>query len=169
MREARLKPEYADRYPPLDPGEWIPAAVASARMLIWQTRHPDAATLVQRTLDPGHFDFRGGPDADAAGRAAGSRAGEQGDVGMPGRREARLRAGSASLYPALPSETWMAAAELGGILLRWIASGGTPPPLGARLLPEEHFEFRGGELPRGPVPSPRTRRDDQGRGELAAG
>jgi hypothetical protein len=37
-------------------------------------------------------------------------------------------------------------------------------------LPDEHFEFRGGELPRGSVASPRSRREDPGtRGERAAG
>lgn len=168
MREARLKPEYADRYPPLDAGEWIPAAVASARMLIWQTRQPGAAKLAQRTLDPRHFEFRGGPDADARARSPGTRFGDHGET-VPLRREARLRPGSAELYPALPSDTWMGAAELGAILLRWIAGGGTPPPLGARLLPEEHFEFRGGELPRGSISSPRSRREDPSPGELAAG
>jgi hypothetical protein len=159
-REARLKPEFAELYPPLEVGEWIPAAVASARMLIWQTRQPGASSLAKRTLDAEHFDFRGGPDADAAARAAGTRFGDHGETGVPLRREARLRAGSAALYPALPSDTWMGAAELGSILLRWIASGGAPPPLGTRLLPEEHFEFRGGELPRGSISSPRPRRDD---------
>lgn len=63
----------------------------------------------------------------------------------------------------------MGAAELGGILLRWIAGGGTPPPLGARLLPEEHFEFRGGELRRDAAAAPRTRRTDPGQDELAGG
>ena len=46
------------------------------------------------------------------------------------------------------------------VLLQWIASGGASPPLGLRLLPDEHFEFRGGELPRGSIGTPRTRRED---------
>jgi hypothetical protein len=170
MRLARLKAEYADRYPPLEAGVWMPAAVASARMLLFQTRQPEASGLGQRTLDPRHFDFQGGPAADTESRATGTRFGDHGDTGAPLRREARVRSGFAELYPVLPTDTWMAAAELGGVLLRWIAEGGTPPPLGARLLPDEHFEFRGGELPRGSVASPRSRREDPGtRGERAAG
>lgn len=169
MRQARLKAEFADRYPPLEAGVWIPAAVASARMLLWQTRQPGASGLGQRTLDPRHFDFEGGVD-EAGTRATGTRFGDHGDTGAPLRREARLRPAFAELYPALPSDTWMGAAELGGTLLRWITEGGVTPPLGARLLPDEHFEFRGGELPRGSVASPRSRREDPGkRGELAAG
>jgi hypothetical protein len=170
MRQARLKPEFADAYPPLDPGVWIPAAVASARMLLWQTRQPGAVEPAQRTLDPRHFDFQGGPAKGSEAREPGTRFGDHGDTGAPLRREARLRPGFAGLYPALPGGTWMGAAELGGALLRWIAEGGAAPPLGARLLPDEHFEFRGGPLPRGSVASPRSRREDpEPPGELAAG
>ena len=170
MRQARLKSEYADRYPPLEAGVWIPAAVASARMLLWQTHQPGASGLAQRTLDPRHFDFEGGVTEEREPRERGTRFGDHGETGTPLRREARLRAGFADLYPALPSDTWMGAAELGGVLLRWMTEGGATPPLGARLLPDEHFEFRGGELPRGSISSPRSRREDPGaRGELAAG
>ncbi|HUF34779.1 MAG TPA: hypothetical protein VMN37_02460 [Gemmatimonadales bacterium] len=170
MRQARLRPEFADLYPPIDPAEWIPAAVASARMLLWQTRQPGAASLGQRTLDPRHFDFRGGAVGGGAERLPGTRFGDHGESGSPLRREARLRAGFAGLYPLLPSDTWMNAAELGATLLRWVTTGGTTVKLGPRLLPEEHFEFRGGELPRGSIASPRTRRDDApARGERAAG
>ena len=170
MRQARLKPEFADSYPPLEPGEWIPAAVASARMLLWQTRQPGASGLAQRTLDPRHFEFQGGPEQGAEVRATGTRYRDHGDTGAPLRREARLRPGFAGLYPALPGDTWMGAAELGGVLLRWITEGGAAPPLGARLLPDEHFEFRGGPLPRGSIASPRSRHEDpEQSGELAAG
>ena len=58
-REARLKPEFAELYPPLEPGEWVSASVASARMLLWQTRQRGTSGLGKRTLDPQHFDFRG--------------------------------------------------------------------------------------------------------------
>ena len=168
MRQARLKPEFANLYPPLEAGEWIPAAVASARMLLWQTRQPGAAGLAQRTLDPQHFDFRGGPEAGDSTRTTGTRFGDHGETGIPLRREARLRSEFAHLYPSLPTDTWMGAAEVGTLLLRWIAGGGASPRLGARLLPEAHFEFRGGELPRGSIAPPRTRREDAGpRGELA--
>ena len=167
LRQARLRPEFAELYPPLEPGEWIPAAVASARMLLWQTRQPGASRLAQRTLDPQHFDFRGGP-ADAETRVHGTRFADH-ETGTPLRREARLRPGFAQLYPALPADTWMGAAELGALLLRWIVGGGSAP-LGSRLLSDEHFEFRGGDLPRGSIGSPRTRHNDRmTQGEVAAG
>ena len=168
-RQARLRPEFAGLYPPLESGEWIPAAVASARMLLWQTRQPGATGLAQRTLDPLHFEFRGGPEVEGSSRTAGTRFGDHGETGVPLRREARLKTAFAHLYPSLPTDTWVGAAEVGSLLLRWIAGGGASPRLGARLLPAEHFEFRGGELPRGSIASPRTRRDDPGaRGEMAA-
>jgi hypothetical protein len=170
MRQARLKAEFADRYPPLESGVWIPAAVASARMQLWQTSRPGASGPAQRTLDPRHFDFRGGLAQEAGLRSPGTRFGVPGETGTPMRREARLRPGFAGLYPALPGDTWMGAAELGGALLRWIAEGGVTPPLGARLLPDEHFEFRGGELPSGSAVSPRSRGEDpETREELPAG
>jgi len=169
MRQARLRPEFADLYPPIEPAEWIPAAVASARMLLWQTRQPGAASLGRRTLDPRHFEFRGGSPGGAE-RLPGTRFGDHADSSSPLRREARLRPAFAGLYPALQSDTWMSAAELGAMLLRWVTAAGATVKLGPRLLPEEHFEFRGGALPRGSIASPRTRRDDApSEGERAAG
>ena len=168
MRQARLRAEFANLYPPLEAGEWLPAAVASARMLLWQTRQPGAAGLAQRTLDPQHFEFRGGPETAEGSRTTGTRFGDHPET-VPLRREARLRSDFAHLYPSLPTDTWLGAAEVGALLLRWIAGGGASPRLGARLLPEAHFEFRGGDVPRGSIASPRTRREDPGsRGELAA-
>ncbi len=72
MREARLRPEFADLYPELTPGQWEPAAriaeVVLARYLL--QRMTDAPG--DRALDESHFEFRGGADADrggASGRA----------------------------------------------------------------------------------------------------
>lgn len=85
-------------------------------------------------------------------------------------RQARLRPEFADLYPPIEPAEWMSAAELGAMLLRWVTSAGATVTLGPRLLPEEHFEFRGGALPRGSIASPRTRRDDApSEGERAAG
>jgi hypothetical protein len=169
LRQARLKPEFAELYPPLEAGEWIPASVASARMLLWQTRQPGAAQLAQRTLDPQHFDFRGGPGETGHPRTQGTRFADHPSTETPLRREARVRPAFAHLYPALPGDTWMGAAELGALLLRWVVGGGAAP-LGSRLLSDEHFEFRGGELPRGSIGSPRTRRNDpRPQDEVAAG
>ncbi len=169
-REARLKPEFGDLYPPLERGQWIPAAVASARVLLWQTRQRGASEVGKRTLDPRHFDFRGGVNDAGEERKQGTRLDDHGETDCPVRRQARLRREFAGLYPAVPAGVWIEASELGASLLQWIAGGGAAPPLGARLLPDEHFDFRGGELPRGSIGSPRTRREDtaEGRG-LAVG
>ena len=60
MREARLRPEYADLYPELVPGQWEPAAriaeVVLARYLLQQM----ADGQPERTLNETHFEFRGG-------------------------------------------------------------------------------------------------------------
>jgi hypothetical protein len=169
-REARLKPEFAEQYPPLEAGQWISAAVASARMLLWQTRQRGSSGLGMRTLDPRHFDFRGGVNDPGEDRHQGTRLGDHAETDWPVRRQARLRPDFAELYPAVPAGVWIEASELGASLLHWIASGGGSPPLGVRLLSDEHFEFRGGELPRGSIGTPRTRREDtaEGRG-LAVG
>ena len=68
IREARLRPEFADLYDGLTPGVWYAAATV-AEFLI--TR---AATLhgpddpPQRRLSTEHFEFRGGSPAGEARR-----------------------------------------------------------------------------------------------------
>ena len=65
MREARLRPEYAELYPELSPGQWEPAAriaeVVLARYLLQQLTdgQPD------RALNETHFEFRGGAEVPA--------------------------------------------------------------------------------------------------------
>jgi hypothetical protein len=63
MREARLRPEFADQYPELTPGQWEPAAriaeVVLARYLL--QRMTDAPG---DRLDENHFEFRGGAGPD---------------------------------------------------------------------------------------------------------
>jgi hypothetical protein len=62
MREARLRPEFADLYPELVPGHWEPAAriaeVVLAHYLLQQLTdgQPD------RALNETHFEFRGAAD-----------------------------------------------------------------------------------------------------------
>lgn len=60
MREARLKPEYAELYPTLTPGQWEPAARVAeavlARLLLLEISE---APLQDRVLQEQHFDFRG--------------------------------------------------------------------------------------------------------------
>ena len=65
MREARLRPEFAELYPELIPGQWEPAAriaeVVLARYLLQQLTdgQPD------RALNETHFEFRGGAEVPA--------------------------------------------------------------------------------------------------------
>jgi hypothetical protein len=60
MREARLKPEYADLYPTLTAGQWEPAARVAeavlARLLLLEISE---APLQDRVLREEHFEFRG--------------------------------------------------------------------------------------------------------------
>ena len=65
-RLARLKPEFEDQYPGLDPGAWYPAASVAAYYQSWLVRHPDRTRIGAplRGLDTAHFDFRGGVPRD---------------------------------------------------------------------------------------------------------
>ena len=60
MREARLRPEFADLYPELTPGRWEPAAriaeVVLARYLLKQM----GSDPMECALQESHFEFRGG-------------------------------------------------------------------------------------------------------------
>ena len=64
-RQARLRPEYAQFYPGLQPDAWFSAASVSemliARARIRRGTHDPA----QRSLNPRHFEFRGGPDSES--------------------------------------------------------------------------------------------------------
>ena len=59
-REARLKLEFADLYPPLVPGVWEPAAEMGAKVLLWQVQQQGTDALNSRILDQRHFEFQGG-------------------------------------------------------------------------------------------------------------
>ena len=59
-REARLKPEFAQSYPHLEPGVWETAAEIGAKVLLWQVQQQGTAALATRILDEHHFEFRGG-------------------------------------------------------------------------------------------------------------
>ena len=60
MREARLRPEFADLYPTLTPGQWEPAAriaeVVLARLLLLEISEAPFRTGY---LNEEHFEFRG--------------------------------------------------------------------------------------------------------------
>ena len=59
-REARRRPEYAERYPQLEAGVWETAAEIGAKVLLWQVQQQGTAALASRILDGHHFEFRGG-------------------------------------------------------------------------------------------------------------
>jgi hypothetical protein len=60
-REARLRPEFAARYPYLVPGVWQPASMLVDRVVAAILGRPDGRFISrERALDPEHFEFRGG-------------------------------------------------------------------------------------------------------------
>jgi hypothetical protein len=59
-REARLKTEFAELYPPLVAGIWATAAEMGAKVLLWQVQQQGTEALSCRILDERHFEFRGG-------------------------------------------------------------------------------------------------------------
>jgi hypothetical protein len=59
-REARLRPEFAERYPQLEAGVWETAAEVGAKVLLWQVQQQGTSALASRILDERHFEFRGG-------------------------------------------------------------------------------------------------------------
>ena len=59
-REARLRPEYADRYPGVDPDVWYIAATLAEHLLARFLREGEAGRAApERIMDPEHFEFRG--------------------------------------------------------------------------------------------------------------
>jgi hypothetical protein len=75
-------------------------------------------------------------------------------------RQARLRPDYASLYPGLEPGVWQDADDLAEQLLTQHLLRPSPGfMLSGRVLPVEHFEFRGGDSPGRPRIA-RTRRSD---------
>jgi len=72
-RQARLRREHAARYPLIPPGLWLPAK-AVADLLAGPPRKLYHQPADRRTLDPAHFQFRGGVHM---GRADNTRATDQ--------------------------------------------------------------------------------------------
>lgn len=71
IREAQLRPEFADQYAGIEAGVWFSAA-GLAEQLITQLLREGVSDeeLPQRVLDPAHFEFRGG-EASASRSATG--------------------------------------------------------------------------------------------------
>jgi hypothetical protein len=59
-REARLRREFADRYPGVDPDVWYIAATLAEHLLARFLREGEAGRASpERIMDPEHFEFRG--------------------------------------------------------------------------------------------------------------
>lgn len=59
-REARLRPEFADRYQGVEPGVWYIAATLAEHLLARFLREAEAGRVApERIMDPDHFEFRG--------------------------------------------------------------------------------------------------------------
>jgi hypothetical protein len=73
-------------------------------------------------------------------------------------REARLRAEFAHLYPSIPADRWDLAAVMADRVVAWLLRRPNPGWVATdRILPPEHFEFRGSP---GERPAPPSRRTD---------
>jgi hypothetical protein len=72
-REARLRPEYAQLYPMLEPGKWESASVMAEKVAaIRLLQLADTYVLHDRVLADAHFEFRGGSarrDGSASSRS----------------------------------------------------------------------------------------------------
>jgi hypothetical protein len=61
VREARLRPEFADKYAGIQSGVWFSAAGLAEKLITRLLREGISdEELPQRVLDPTHFEFRGG-------------------------------------------------------------------------------------------------------------
>ena len=79
---------------------------------------------------------------------------------MTSRREARLKAEYAELYPGLTPGTWYSAAWLSARQLARTQCDGVASSI-AQILDDEHFEFRGGRPRRFREPPDATERSEQ--------
>ena len=59
IREARLRPEYAELYPGVEPGIWQPATTVGQQLLLWHLATA-ATPQGERLMGDNHFEFRGG-------------------------------------------------------------------------------------------------------------
>jgi hypothetical protein len=73
MREARLRPEFAELYPGLEPDRWLPAARVAEAVLANVLLQQMGEASPDRLLPEAHFEFRGGVP-ESGGKRHGSRA-----------------------------------------------------------------------------------------------
>jgi len=76
-------------------------------------------------------------------------------------RRARLRPEFASLYPGVAPAIWVSARAAAQTVHRARASHTRPGESGERLLPDAHFDFRGGRRQAGERAGQRTRATDR--------
>jgi hypothetical protein len=70
VREACLKPQFAELYPTVPPNVWMPAAKLARQVFLHILSAGTAVRLPERVLNDEHFEFRGGrPGAGAAQRS----------------------------------------------------------------------------------------------------
>jgi hypothetical protein len=77
------------------------------------------------------------------------------------RRRARLRPEYAALYPGVVAGLWLGARRVAGIVRRSDPTARERERAAERLLPEAHFEFRGGPRAPGPRLGQRDRATDR--------
>lgn len=71
VREARLRPEFAETYLGIQPGVWFSAAGLAEELITRLLREGVSdEELPHRVLDPAHFEFRGGEDAPSRSNSA---------------------------------------------------------------------------------------------------
>jgi hypothetical protein len=77
VREARLRPEYADQYPGIEPGVWFIAATLAEHLDLRRARgSKDEPPSGPRTVSGDHFEFRGGEKPVGARAVLGRRPGD---------------------------------------------------------------------------------------------
>ncbi|HEY8198036.1 MAG TPA: hypothetical protein VIG04_13725 [Gemmatimonadales bacterium] len=59
IREARLRPEFADLYPAVEAGVWLPATTVGQKLLLWHLAKA-VSPQGERLMGEEHFEFRGG-------------------------------------------------------------------------------------------------------------
>jgi hypothetical protein len=79
----RLRPEFANLYPGLDPGVWETATELMARLLAQHAVQPSPGVMLSnRILPDQHFEFQGGSPRDSAWSGLRSRATDKGSGAM---------------------------------------------------------------------------------------
>ena len=70
VRQARLRPEFAEKYVGIQSGVWFSAAGLAEKLITRLLREVSDEELPQRVLDPTHFEFRGGEGAASRSNSA---------------------------------------------------------------------------------------------------